>query len=927
MKKLVYTIYGFTVILLLFLIYLFYSGTIWFRNERLSYEKYLQRFFIRQRKTGIGMGDSLPKGTNPAFAAFQEYVMTMDPKTKVIPYEKKISIARDLIHGLEKQYLKSGTYPLTWKSLPANTGGRARAFMFDPNDKNGKKAWVGSVTGGLWYTEDFFDHSVKWQIVDNFWENLSVNCITFDPSDPMILYVGTGEGQTAVTIYRESSGVGYGILKSTDGGQTWFVLNSTRGFTYVNDLVVRIENGKPALYACVRSGRYKGKDHYAIPSDGLYRSEDGGESWEQVLPNIPGTDMPYSPSDIEISASNRIFVGTTNNIYQSGGGVILFSDNGMEWTVMDNFSRQIKQDTLNTIPGRVMLTSAPSNPDRIYALIASGHNLGPFVYIYCFYLARSDDAGSTWQRIATPWYRDDPNATNNWAFIAWHALAVKVHPANPDVVFVGGADIHRSTNAGMSWEWITNWALQTKYLPNDSNYVHADQHAFNFVKGDDDFMVSVTDGGVFYTRNSMAKATYWFERNEGFNTMQFYTCAAHPEADSIFYLGGTQDNSTMKYTTYPVTDHDRIIGGDGAFCFIDEDEPNVQLGGSQFNNFAFSDNYMNGYKFYWEYGGTGIFINPCDYDHRLNILYANMMTFSGEYGGLLLRIKGIPSEPQGEVIQIHSGNATPFSHIKISPYSPERLTNLYIGTQAGRLYRVASANYNYSVTPVHPDEFPSANISCIDIGRSEAEVLVTFSNYNVSSVWYTQNGGERWLNKEGDLPGLPVRWCIFHPQNKNHVMLATEVGVWTTENISAQFVHWEPVLNGMANVRVDMLKVRESDYTVLAATHGRGLYTLEWKVEEEDLPPMPEGEPISVFPNPFSDFLYISFNLAARSDCRIEIVDIHGRERYHSELPVFRGEYFKQIDLQQLSPGIYILNVNIGDTDWEGRILKIAEGI
>ena len=101
---------------------------------------------------------------------------------------------------------------------------------------------------------------------------------------------------------------------------------------------------------------------------------------------------------------------------------------------------------------------------------------------------------------------------------------------------------------------------------------------------------------------------------------------------------------------------------------------------------------------------------------------------------------------------------------------------------------------------------------------------MTFSNYGVSSIWYTDNGGDIWIEKEGNLPDMPIRWGILNPNDNNFVLIATEIGVWETSTLLNEETTWLPSSNGLGNVRVDMLSLRESDNMVLAATHGRGLF-------------------------------------------------------------------------------------------------------
>ena len=115
-------------------------------------------------------------------------------------------------------------------------------------------------------------------------------------------------------------------------------------------------------------------------------------------------------------------------------------------------------------------------------------------------------------------------------------------------------------------------------------------------------------------------------------------------------------------------------------------------------------------------------------------------------------------------------------------------------------------------------------VSSVELGSSDDQILVTLSNFGIISVWETRNGGATWENKEGNLPDIPIRWGLYNPNNTNEVLLATDLGVWSTDNINVSSPDWGVTNTGLANVRVDMLQYRPSDGQVVAATHGRGLY-------------------------------------------------------------------------------------------------------
>jgi hypothetical protein len=787
--------------------------------ERQNYEEFLMEQYPKLPRYTDEELEEIPKPEHPDLAAFQDYFMTLDPQLGRVPTERLKAAFQKTKQIRAKGRSERRRPGFIWEGTSANMGGRTRALMIDPNDPSGRKVWAGGVTGGLWYTDDIIDDSFPWIPTDDFWDNLAISCIAYDPRDPQVLYVGTGEAFTAVTIYRESSGRGMGIWKSTDGGTSWNALLSTEYFAYVTDIALRNEDGTSVIYAGVVSGVYQGL-HESYPSDGLYRSTDAGGTWQQVLPNISGQSDPFAPSDIEIGPDGRIYVGTMKNLNGQGGATILYSDEGTPgtWTIFDEYVTIIESNPTYPIPGRVMLASAPSDANIVCAVIGSGYinNYG-FNLSFGNHILRSTNRGETWSQTNIP----PANQWGNWATLAWHALIIRIDPSDPNTLWIGGLDLNKSNDAGNSWQLVSNWAAM--YSGGGDQYVHADQHAIAFRQGSSDEILFANDGGIFYTANGTSPQPTFYEKNHGYNTLQYYTCDIHPQAGMKYYLGGLQDNGTLLYADAPLDINDMVSGGDGAYCFYDEDEPNIFITSIYYNRYSiFIDGQLE-YSLGSYFSGT--FINPADYDSRLNTIYANAVTFDLHYSSMILRIRGIPEEPQGDFVSLNTGTRVPFSHVKVSPHSPEGTTTLFLGTQSGRLFKVENARTTPLLTDIGSPEFPAGNVSCIAVGPSEDTLLVTFSNYGVSSVWQTYDGGETWQEKEGNLPDMPIRWAIYHPQNPDRAMLATEIGTWTTENLDQEDVFWSPAIEGLANVRVDMLSLREIDNTVLAATHGRGLFT------------------------------------------------------------------------------------------------------
>lgn len=844
---------------------------------------------------------------SPDMAAFQEYLMTVDPATGTVPRERLVKAYEETRMAAS---LKSNLTPMTWQGYGADMGGRTRAIMYDPNDPAGKKVWAGGVTGGLWYNTNIQSEFSSWVPVGDFWPVLAIRCITYDPNNTQTFYIGTGEPETALITYRESSGLGQGIWRSTDGGMTWAQLPSTADFVYVTDILVRNENGNSVIYAGVVSGLYHGA-HQSQPSDGLYRSEDDGVTWTQVLPDITGSNVPYAVSDIDMDANGRIYVGTRPNLNDEGGATILYSDSGLpdSWVVNEDYKAEIESGSEYPIPGRVVLATSKSSPNVVYALIASGF-INPennFKYFYCFHILRSDDNGFSWVKKNVP---NNLTSGINFATIAWHALDIAVDPNNADHVYIGGLDVHHTLNGGNTWNRISDWSMM--YGGGGPTYIHADQHIIVFKPNSSSEVLFGSDGGVFYTSNGNIIQPTLEEHNVNYNTLQFYTCAISPTSGTDVFIGGLQDNGSLYYTGAPLTINDMVSGGDGAYCFFDQNDPAVMISSIYYNQY-YIFNYGNLVNGLWNWS-SGTFVCPADLDYKLNAIYANAVDYIGNHSDQILRLTDYMNNGTGAYLNMGTGSQTYFSALRYSPHSAPGKATLFVGTQAGRLFKAENCQGIPTTTEIGSNDFPAGNISSIAIGNSEDTLLVTFSNYGVTSVWQTYDGGATWQEKEGNLPDMPVRWGLYYPGDARHALLATETGVWTTDDLSTADPVWVPASEGMANVRVDMLQIRKSDNTVLAATHGRGLFTAVYDISTgvTEL----KAREHKLFPNPTSGSFTLSMNLQNKGEVTITVMTLSGQVVKNEIKNVSAGPKNLMIDISSEKPGTYIVS-----TRQQGKII------
>jgi hypothetical protein len=733
------------------------------------------------------------EGDNPDRAMLQNFLMTMDPEllrpTPWVLREYNLSTAkfRDYEKNSEFAQATSLATGTSWTERgPKQVGGRTRALMFDPNDANKRKVWAGGVSGGLWVNTNITDANTAWQKVDDFWDNLAVTCIAADPINSQIFYVGTGEGW-----FNADAVTGAGIWKTTNGGTSWTQLASTISYTFVNDIVVRNEGGVGVVYAGVQNS--------SVANNGLFRSANGGTSWTQVLPASINNE---SVTDIEIGKDNKLYVGARSKIGGSAAIYLSTHANGAVWTTQNYPS----------FDGRVEIACSPSSELVAYVVFENDNEVGS--------IKRTSDGGTNWTEINTPVDADLGIPADDFSRgQAWYDLVLTVHPTDPNICLVGAIDIFSTVNGGTSWSQISKWSNNSNLNTLNCSLVHADQHNIVFRPGFPNEIIVGNDGGVYYCTNITNAATtnVFSSRNLNYNVTQFYSAALHP-SNSNFMLGGTQDNGTQKFTLTGFDNTVNAMGGDGGMCFIDQLNPQFQIGSFTGNNYRLStDGGATFSTLLIDDDATGNFINQGDYDSNLKILY------TGKSSTEIYRVTNVTTTRNLTSLPISLGSSA--SAFRVSPHATT-VSNLYVGTMAGKLFKIANAQAA-SISPVEITGplFPGGAISSIAFGASESQILVTFSNYGVNSVWETRNGGTTWTSREGNLPNMPIRWAEYHPQNFDQVYLATELGVWSSDNINVASPVWTSTNGGLANVRTDMLRVRKSDGMIMAATHGRGVFT------------------------------------------------------------------------------------------------------
>ncbi len=837
----------------------------------------------------------------------QEWAKMVDPNTNTVPVER-LQIAENYMRSPEAQRMSKAAIGLTWKERgPRNVGGRTRGILFDRNVTTNKKVWAGGVGGGVWYTNDITATSPVWVKVNDFANNLAVSTMAQSQANPKNMFFGTGEGWGNADAIR-----GNGIFRSTDGGTTWAQLASTNNsnFSYVTKLAI----DKTGVI-------------YATTSSGLYKSSNNGDAWTRVLGTATSpASGNNSFQDVEIAADGSIYATCNGQVWKSNR--VTHSANVGNAGNWQNISPSGSF-------ARIELATAPSNSSRVYVLCqGSGSN-------DCTAIFSSENGGTSWTSRTVPTIIDQGSNSNFTRGQAWYDLIATVDPNNADIFYIGGVDVLRTTNKGANWTQITTWSSYA--APSAMPVVHADHHNIIFVNGSSTNALLATDGGIYYSTNINRTSGYptFAAKNSGYNVTQYYAADLHPTAGSNYMLAGAQDNGSHKFNASGINTVTSASGGDGAFCHINQTNGTIQITSYVYSSFyvntnsgtgSFSNVNLNGG------GNKGRFINPSDYDDAQNILYF------GDNAGTLGRWSSVGTGSTYTGLSATSIASAKASAIKVDPNVSNRVWVAFSSGAAPKLVRFDDANATAVATNVSSGtNFPTSTstyISSIDVQRGNSNhILMTVSNYGVASVYETTDGGTNWTNIEGNLPDMPIRWGIFNPKNSDQVFLGTELGVWSTDNLNGSTTQWFADNSGFANVRVDMLQYRTSDYTMIAATHGRGVFstTIPGAVVAPIAPnntnsantasegtldkdtrqavagteggKMSEKLEYQIMQNPFQDVLNVKLiESPKQSEIQMMMTDFSGRMVRREVITAGRQELLR-LSTADLPRGIYILSL------------------
>ncbi len=639
--------------------------------------------------------------------------------------------------------------------------------------------YAGGAQGGVWRSRDNGGH---WQPLMDDEISLAVGSITIDPADPKTIYVGTGEQSFACSSY-----FGAGILKSTDGGDSWTRLGAGvfTGRTIGEVIVQHPSPGQTTLYANSAVGLYgRGCDPYLpAPRRGVYKSTDGGETWRQLTKGLPravdgtpdrsATDLVIDPGD-----ANRLFVG----FY--AGGVWSTEDDGEHWSEVTG-----GLPTENT--GRVALAIAPTDGNRMYAAYES-FETGDVLGLY-----RSDDGGATWAPMATP---SPPPPGYDIVCQCFYDNYLRVSPTDPDTVFWGAIDLWRTDDGGLTW---TNVA---RGEDDPVGRVHVDQHALAFVPGNSRAIVIGNDGGVY---GSGDNGNSWVGLNATLSITQFVDVTAHP-GDPEGAIGGTQDNGTIRYrgeTTWLTLD-----GGDGGDNAINPDRPNVMY-----------HTYFLTYLVRSTNGGTTWQAIYNGIRGLRSLFYVPFTLDRDDPDTLFIGTQFVNrSRNRGENWRKISPDLTRGYALSSIHVSAADHRVVWAGSADGLVHRRANRGMWSNVTGLLPKRFVAAFASD---ARDADTAYVAYTGFEAQTprrpghVFLTEDGGNSWENRTYDLPDIAINDLALDPVDGT-LYAATDVGVFELPAGARSWV----VSGGLPNVAVFSLSLNRETGVVYAGTHGRGAF-------------------------------------------------------------------------------------------------------
>jgi photosystem II stability/assembly factor-like uncharacterized protein len=686
--------------------------------------------------------------------------------------------------------------------------------------------FVGAASGGVWKSDD---GGTRYRPVFDEQSAQSIGAIALDPKNSKNVWVGTGESWT-----RNSVSIGDGVYKSIDGGESW-----TRAGLEKSERVARIAispRNSDTVFAAVPGALWSDS-----PDRGLYKTADGGKTWQQVLKganlSTGCTDVAIDPANPDIMLACLWDFRRKGWEYRSGGdgpdkpsasGLFRSSDGGSTWT-------EVTPESSKGFPkkpyGRLAVAMAPSNTKRVYCFVESPESA----------LFVSDDGGATWEK------RDK----SNWmVWRPFYFANLIVDPKNPDRVFKTDGALILSEDAGKSFATVGGFVG-----------AHGDVHDVWIDPTNPQTVFAGDDGGMWYSYNGGSK--WW--KGENLPVSQFYHVSVDEE-DPYRVYGGLQDNSSwVGKSQFPggITNHqwENIYNGDGFWVFQDPADPDYiyaeYQGGEigrvnrhthEARNIKPRPNYKEKLRYNWN---TPIALSP----NEKGTIYigAQFLFRSRDHGQTWERISPdlTTNDPQKQKqeqsggVTIDNSSAEMHTTIYSISESPKDKSLIWVGTDDGNLQLTRDSGKTWSNVVGNVPGLPKNSwVSWVQASNFEAgTAYAAFDRHTFGDmapyVFRTSDYGKTWtplVNPQSGVRGYAhvIKEDAIKP---DLLFLGTEFGLWVSIDGGKNWAQFKG--NHFPAVAVRDLAIQPRENDLVLATHGRGLWIIDditpWRALTVDL--------------------------------------------------------------------------------------------
>jgi photosystem II stability/assembly factor-like uncharacterized protein len=697
---------------------------------------------------------------------------------------------------------------LRWRNVGPHRASRTRAAA--GHRSHPYTFYMAAVNGGVWKTTDA---GRVWTPIFDDQPTGSIGTIAIAPSDPAVLYVGSGEG-----LHRPDLSTGDGVYKSTNGGRTWTHLG-LRDAQQIPAIAVDPRNPDRLFVAAL------GHPYGPNEERGIYRSLDGGRSFQKVISkdeNTGGNDVDIDPSNPDIVYAtmweerqgpweNSVWAGT-------GGGIFKSVDGGTTWKPLTSGLPAVVQANV---------AISPANPKRLYATVAGYESPGTSGDRGAAGVYRSDDAGETWTRITT-----DARPAGR---IGGGDLPMPLaHPTNPDVVIICSTVSWKSVDGGKTWAAFKGAPGGEDY---QSGWINPDNP---------DIILLAADQGAVVTLNGGETWSSWYNQPTG----QFY----HVSADNAFpyrICSGQQENGSVCVSSRgnygAISDRDWLPVGVDEYGFVAPDplNPDIVYGGRTVTRFDRRTGQVSVVGPVGGRGGVGgaqgnfrqvrtmpVIFSEVD---KRALFFANNHLWKTIDGGahwqqispdLTRQTWTIPASV-GKYSSQPTAQASPRGVIYTVAPSYQDINRIWVGTDDGLIHVTADNGASWKdVTP--PGVGPWAKVSVMDAGRFSP--LTAYAAINTlrlddlrPHIFRTHDGGKTWTEIVSGIPnGETVNAVREDPKRKGLLFAGTERAVYVSFDDGAS---WQSLRLNMAVSSVRDIIVKDDD--LVAATHGRGFWILD----------------------------------------------------------------------------------------------------